>query len=169
MIKSWLFAVWHLIRWELSARLVDQSESNKFFRVRLTIKRRRAKTNCNHNGKSEQRYIIQKANEHLTKKRKLPEARENAGDQVAVGLSLVSDWLRGRCESRVSYPNHRVQWSNTERRLNYLWHYTENCLRQTSTIRRSVSSESSSSKRFFSASVMGIRFPASAANWNKVT
>ena len=27
-------------------------------------------------------------------KSKVPEARENAGDQVAVGFSFVSDWLR---------------------------------------------------------------------------
>ena len=29
---------------------------------------------------------------------KLPKARENAGDQVVIGLDCVSDWLRGWCE-----------------------------------------------------------------------
>ena len=29
---------------------------------------------------------------------KLPKARENAGDQVVIGLGHVSDWLRGWCE-----------------------------------------------------------------------
>ena len=41
------------------------------------------------------------------------------------------------------------------------------CQVQTSTISRSVSSERSSSTRFFSASVMGITFPASAASYNQ--
>ena len=31
-------------------------------------------------------------------KSKVPEARENAGDQVAVGFSFVSDWLRRKHE-----------------------------------------------------------------------
>lgn len=38
---------------------------------------------------------------------------------------------------------------------------------RTSTIRRSVSSERSSSNRFFSASVIGIRLPASAASYTQ--
>jgi len=41
------------------------------------------------------------------------------------------------------------------------------CQVQTSTISRSVSSDRSASNRFFSASVMGITFPASAANYNQ--
>ena len=33
-----------------------------------------------------------------TKTIELPKARENAGDQVVIGFSFVSDWLREWCE-----------------------------------------------------------------------
>ena len=56
-----------------------------------------AQNHCNHNGQSEERKISQRANQDL-KTSKLPEARENAGDQVVIGFSFVSDWSRERRE-----------------------------------------------------------------------
>ena len=41
------------------------------------------------------KYITLKSRRELkTETSKLPKARENAGDQVVVGFSFVSDWLR---------------------------------------------------------------------------
>ena len=42
-----------------------------------------------------EKYITLKSRRELkTETSKLPKARENAGDQVVVGFSFVSDWLR---------------------------------------------------------------------------
>ena len=41
------------------------------------------------------KYITLKSRRELkTETSKLPKARENVGDQVVVGFSFVSDWLR---------------------------------------------------------------------------
>ena len=54
----------------------------------------------NHNGKSEERVKIPLiANELKVKTAKSPKARENAGDQVVIGFSFASDWLRDWRES----------------------------------------------------------------------
>ena len=54
----------------------------------------------NHKGKSEERLKIPLiANELKVKTAKSPKARENAGDQVVIGFSFVSDWLRDWRES----------------------------------------------------------------------
>ena len=54
----------------------------------------------NHKGKSEERVKIPLiANELKVKTAKSPKARENAGDQVVIGFSFVSDWLRDWRES----------------------------------------------------------------------
>ena len=44
--------------------------------------------------------MFQRAREISKEKQasKLPEARENAGDQVVIGFNFESDWLRGRRE-----------------------------------------------------------------------
>ena len=49
----------------------------------------------NHNSQSDERKRLQQAN-HMSKKKtsELSKARENAGDQVAIGFSFESDWLR---------------------------------------------------------------------------
>ena len=48
----------------------------------------------NHDGQSGERAKISLiANEHKVKTTKPPKARENAGDQVAIGFSFTSDWL----------------------------------------------------------------------------
>ena len=55
------------------------------------------KENCqsNHNGRLEVRKIPLRANENSkVKTNKLPKARENADDQVMMGFSFASDWLR---------------------------------------------------------------------------
>ena len=39
---------------------------------------------------------------------KLPKARENAGDQVVIGVSFASDWL-----SLMFLSNHKVKYSKT--------------------------------------------------------
>ena len=54
----------------------------------------------NHKGKSEERVKIPLiANELKVKTAKSPKARENAGDQVVIGFSFASDWLRDWRES----------------------------------------------------------------------
>ena len=54
----------------------------------------------NHNGKSEERLKIPLiANELKVKTAKSPKARENADDQVVIGFSFASDWLRDWRES----------------------------------------------------------------------
>ena len=54
----------------------------------------------NHKGKSEERLKIPLiANELKVKTAKSPKARENAGDQVVIGFSFASDWLRDWRES----------------------------------------------------------------------
>ena len=54
----------------------------------------------NHKGRSEERLKIPLiANELKVKTAKSPKARENAGDQVVIGFSFASDWLRDWRES----------------------------------------------------------------------
>ena len=52
----------------------------------------------NHNTQSDERKISRGTNKNPEEKNKsqLPKARENAGDQVAIGFSFASDWLRKR-------------------------------------------------------------------------
>ena len=53
----------------------------------------------NHKGKSEERVKIPLiANELKVKTAKSPKARENVGDQVVIGFSFASDWLKDLCE-----------------------------------------------------------------------
>ena len=54
----------------------------------------------NHKGRSEERLKIPLiANELKVKTAKSPKTRENAGDQVVIGFSFASDWLRDWRES----------------------------------------------------------------------
>ena len=48
----------------------------------------------NYNGQSKEREMLKSQWELKTKTTKLPKARENAGDQVVIGVSFASDWLR---------------------------------------------------------------------------
>ena len=51
------------------------------------------KSKANDNGRSKERKI-RLIRELKVKPTKLPKARENAGDQVVIGFSFESDWLR---------------------------------------------------------------------------
>ena len=59
------------------------------------------------------------------KPRKLPKARENTGDQVVIGFSFVSDWLR-EYMARVLWTNHRAEWGKSKAIPDYFRHPIKN-------------------------------------------
>ena len=52
------------------------------------------KSQSNRKGQSEERKQHEKPTRTQSKNKKTPQARENAGDQVAIGFSFKSEWLR---------------------------------------------------------------------------
>ena len=59
------------------------------------------------------------------KPRKLPKARENTGDQVVIGFSFVSDWLR-EYMALVLWTNHRAEWGKSKAIPDYFRHPIKN-------------------------------------------
>ena len=61
------------------------------------------------------------------RKNKLAEARENTSDQVAIGSSFESDWLRKRCE----FSGPIKYWVKQEQSNPTILSTTENCSKVT--------------------------------------
>ena len=55
---------------------------------------------------------------------KLPKVRENADDQVVIGFSFASDWLREWCEFFGT--NHRAEWGKSKAIPDYSRHSIKN-------------------------------------------
>ena len=72
----------------------------------------------------EKENVLKTQREFKVKTKKLPKARENAGDQVAIGLSLPFDWLPERV-ARVFWTNHWAKYSNINEISDYLGHSIE--------------------------------------------
>ena len=79
---------------------------------RFSIKCRKSKTKAIETANQKKGKSIEE--QMKTKKKttttttKLPKARENAGDQVVIGVSLVSDWMG---VAPVPWTNHRAKLS----------------------------------------------------------
>ena len=82
--------------WQEGLRLwrnsVVKAEVNQSFALNMERFSYR-KSKANDNGRSKERKILL-IRELKVKPTKLPKARENAGDQVVIGFSFESDWLR---------------------------------------------------------------------------
>ena len=74
----------------------------------------------------EKENVFKSQREFKVKTKKLPKARENAGDQVAIGLSFPFDWLPERV-ARVFWTDHWAKYSNINEISDYLGHSIEYC------------------------------------------
>ena len=74
----------------------------------------------------EKENVFKSQREFKVKTKKLPKARENAGDQVAIGLSFPFDWLPERV-ARVFWTNHWAKYGNINEISDYLGHSIEYC------------------------------------------
>ena len=73
-----------------AANCEDETYCTERFSIECHKTKIKTTTTANHS----EEYISRSQWELEVKTSKLPEARENASDQVVIGLSLASDWLR---------------------------------------------------------------------------